>query len=278
MHARDLVDAARRAVQGDGARRSTRRTEEAAAELRYRDHLTVALVVPQKHSFSDNWIYVHDPDVEVGRVQNYGSWSPFMVKDGRTCLGLEYFVNEGDGMWTKPDADLIEQGTRELFALGLIDDPSNGRGRLRRAHAEGVSRVRRALRGARRRRCASGSSANTPNVFPCGRNGMHKYNNQDHSMFTAMLSVENILGARPRRVGGQRRGRVPRAGRQRRDEELDRSRRAGAAAPRARRRGRCSRRRIEGGCRRRRVSPRTYRMLVRSGPTIRVWRDCAPSV
>ena len=82
----------------------------------------------------------------------------------------------------------------------------------------------------RRRRCASGSSANTPNVFPCGRNGMHKYNNQDHSMFTAMLSVENILGARPRRVGGQRRGRVPRAGRRRRHE---------AARPAATRR--CSR-------------------------------------
>jgi protoporphyrinogen oxidase len=171
------------------------RTAEAAAEMRHRDHLTVALVVPQKHSFSDNWIYVHDPEVEVGRVQNYGSWSPFMVKEGRTCLGLEFFVNEGDEMWRKSDADLIEQGTRELCRLGLIDDAANVEigfvVRLPKAYPvydehyqANVSTLRKWL------------EVNTPNVFPCGRNGMHKYNNQDHSMFTAMLSVENIFGAR----------------------------------------------------------------------------------
>ena len=169
-------------------------TGEAAAELGYRDHLTVALVVGREHSFSDNWIYVHDPDVEVGRVQNYGSWSPFMVKEGRTCLGLEFFVNEGDGMWNKSDEDLIAQGTRELVHLGLIDHASSvERGyvvRMPKAYPvydehyqAHVSTMRKWL------------SANTPNVYPCGRNGMHKYNNQDHSMFTAMLSVENILGA-----------------------------------------------------------------------------------
>src|ERR1700690_3555500 len=97
-------------------------TLEAAAELGYRDHLTVALVVTQEHSFPDNWIYVHDPDVQVGRVQNYGSWSPFMVKEGRTCLGLEFFVDEDDEMWRKADAALIEQGTRELCQLGLVTD------------------------------------------------------------------------------------------------------------------------------------------------------------
>jgi protoporphyrinogen oxidase len=171
------------------------RTAEAAAEMRHRDHLTVALVVPQKHSFSDNWIYVHDPEVEVGRVQNYGSWSPFMVKEGRTCLGLEFFVNEGDAMWTKSDADLIEQGKRELCKLGLIDDVSNVEAgyvvRMPKAYPvydehyqAHVTTMRKWL------------EVNTPNVFPCGRNGMHKYNNQDHSMLTAMLSVENILGAR----------------------------------------------------------------------------------
>jgi protoporphyrinogen oxidase len=170
------------------------RTTEAAVEMRYRDHLTVALVVPQKHSFTDNWIYVHDPDVEVGRVQNYGSWSPFMVKEGRTCLGLEFFVNENDSMWNKADADLIEQGKRELCALGLIDDESNVEAgfvvRMPKAYPvydehyqANVTTMRKWL------------EVNTPNVFPCGRNGMHKYNNQDHSMFTAMLSVENILGA-----------------------------------------------------------------------------------
>ncbi len=169
-------------------------TADAAAELRYRDHLTVALVITQEHSFPDNWIYVHDREVEVGRVQNYGSWSPYMVKDGKTCLGLEFFVNEGDRMWTKADDALIEQGTKELLFLGLISDASKvEKGyvvRMPKAYPvydehyqEHVATMRKWI------------AANTPNVYPCGRNGMHKYNNQDHSMFTAMLSVENILGA-----------------------------------------------------------------------------------
>src|SRR5215472_14653354 len=93
----------------------------AAGLLRYRDFLTIALIVPEAKGFPDNWIYIHDPDVEVGSVQNYGSWSPFMVKEGRTCLGLEFFVNEGDRMWTKPDTELIEQGVRELSHLKLCD-------------------------------------------------------------------------------------------------------------------------------------------------------------
>ena len=151
--------------------------------------------MPQEFSFTDNWIYIHDPEVEVGRVQNFGSWSPFMVKDGRTCLGLEYFVNEGDDMWTKSDADLIEQGKRELHTLGLIADPEQVEAGLRRADAEGVSGLRRASTRATSTMMRKWLAANTPNVFPCGRNGMHKYNNQDHSMLTAMLSVENILGA-----------------------------------------------------------------------------------
>jgi protoporphyrinogen oxidase len=166
----------------------------AAKDLRYRDHLTVALVVPQEFSFSDNWVYIHDPEVVVGRVQNYGSWSPFMVKEGRTCLGLEYFVNEGDEMWTKADEDLVEQGKRELHFLGLISDPAKVEAgyivRMPKAYPvyddkylEDVDALRKWL------------DPNTPNVYPCGRNGMHKYNNQDHSMLTAMLSVENIYGA-----------------------------------------------------------------------------------
>ena len=170
------------------------RTAEAAVAMRHRDHLTVALVVPQEHSFSDNWIYVHDPEVEVGRVQNYGSWSPFMVKENRSCLGLEFFVNEGDEMWTKSDDELIEQGKRELLKLGLISDAASVETgyvvRMPKAYPvydedyqANVSTLRKWL------------EVNTPNVYPCGRNGMHKYNNQDHSMFTAMLSVENIFGA-----------------------------------------------------------------------------------
>jgi protoporphyrinogen oxidase len=166
----------------------------AADDLRYRDFMTIALVVPQEYSFPDTWIYVHDPGVEVGRVQNFASWSPYMVKEGRTCLGLEYFRNEGDEMWRMSDPDLIEKGTREMHSLGLIKDPTRVEAgyvvRVPKAYPvyddqyqDNVEIMRKWL------------AAATPNVFPCGRNGMHKYNNQDHSMLTAMLSVENILGA-----------------------------------------------------------------------------------
>jgi protoporphyrinogen oxidase len=166
----------------------------AADALHYRDFMTVALVVPVEYGFPDTWIYIHDPGVKVGRVQNFGNWSPYMVKEGRTCLGLEFFVNEGDSMWTKSDEDLIEQGKREMHELGLIEDVSKVEAgyvvRVPKAYPvydesyqDNVEVLRKWI------------DVNTPNVFPTGRNGMHKYNNQDHSMLTAMLSVENILGA-----------------------------------------------------------------------------------
>jgi protoporphyrinogen oxidase len=163
----------------------------AADGLTYRDFMTVALVVPLEYSFPDTWIYIHDPDVEVGRVQNFGSWSPYMVKEGRTCLGLEFFVHEGDEMWSKSDAELIEQAKRELAHLGLVDPTKVEAGYVVRVpkaypvydetYTANVEVLRRWL------------ASDTPNVFPTGRNGMHRYNNQDHSMLTAMLSVENIL-------------------------------------------------------------------------------------
>ncbi len=166
----------------------------AAAEgLTYRDFMTVALVVPQEYSFPDNWIYIHDPAVKVGRIQNFGSWSPYLVKEGRTCLGLEFFVNEGDDMWTKSDEDLIVQAKRELQHLGLADSSKVEAGyvvRMPKAYPvydehyqENVGVLRAWI------------AEHAPNVMPTGRNGMHKYNNQDHSMLTAMLSVDNILGA-----------------------------------------------------------------------------------
>ncbi len=165
----------------------------AAAEgLRYRDFLTVALVVPERFSFPDNWIYIHTPGVNVGRIQNFGSWSPFMVKDGRTCLGLEYFVNEGDDLWASTDEALVAVATDELSRLGLIPSGSVVEAgyavRIPKAYPvydetyhENVDIIRAWLAQA------------VPNVHPIGRNGMHRYNNQDHSMFTAMLTVENIL-------------------------------------------------------------------------------------
>jgi len=163
---------------------------QAAGDLRYRDFVTVALVVPEEYSFPDNWIYVHAKEVQVGRIQNFGSWSPYLVKEGRTCLGLEFFVFEGDETWNRPDTELIEQGKRELEILGLVAAEKVEAGfvvRMPKAYPfydqhykENVARIVEWLED-----CA-------PNVHPVGRNGMHRYNNQDHSMKTAMLTAENI--------------------------------------------------------------------------------------
>jgi len=165
----------------------------AADSLRYRAHITVGLVVSEGASFPDNWIYINDANVKVGRVQNFGRWSPYMVKDNKVCLGLELFVNEGDEWWTKSDDDLIETGKRELDEIGLVKASTIESGYVVRtpkaypfydAHYKANVAV-----------LAAWLQANAANVYPVGRNGQHRYNNQDHSMFTAMLAVENIFGA-----------------------------------------------------------------------------------
>jgi len=164
----------------------------AAAGLSFRDFLTVALVVPAEDAFPDNWIYVHSPDVELGRIQNFGAWSPEMIpEDSMTCLGLEYFVTEGDELWNADDDDLIRLGGDELKTLGLLDPSHVSKGyvvRMPKAYPmydsdykENVEVLRRWL------------DHNVSNVHPIGRNGMHRYNNQDHSMYTAMLTVDNIV-------------------------------------------------------------------------------------
>jgi protoporphyrinogen oxidase len=164
----------------------------AAAEcLHYRDFLTVALVVPEEFSFPDNWIYVHDPAVKVGRIQNFGSWSPYLVKDGRTCLGLEYFVFENDEIWASADEDLIKLGAAELERLGLIKPGVVESGyvvRMPKAYPVYDDRYQRNVEVIR-----AWLEEAVPNVHPVGRNGMHRYNNSDHSMMTALLTVENIL-------------------------------------------------------------------------------------
>lgn len=164
----------------------------AASGLRYRDFLTVALVVPEKFSFPDNWIYIHQPDVQVGRVQNFGSWSPFLVQEGLTCLGLEYFVNEGDDLWNSKDEDLVDLGTRELVKLGLISGGTVLEGHVVRqpkaypvydaTYEDRVSKIRKFL------------TVEFPGIHSVGRNGMHRYNNQDHSMLSAMVTVDNLMG------------------------------------------------------------------------------------
>jgi protoporphyrinogen oxidase len=163
----------------------------AAAGLRYRDFLTVALVVPEQFSFPDNWIYVHSPEVKLGRIQNFGSWSRYMVKPGHTCLGLEYFVNEGDEYWNRRDDELVALGTSELEKLGLVETGAVEAGYVVRmpkaypvydaTYSTYVDVIRTWL------------AEHAANVYAVGRNGMHKYNNQDHSMYTAMLAVENIV-------------------------------------------------------------------------------------
>ena len=167
---------------------------KAADALRYRDFITVALVVPEEVGFPDNWIYINDASVEVGRIQNFGRWSPYLVKDGRTCLGLEYFVWEGGHLWNMPDEELIALGTKELHEIGLLPDQAMVSEafvvRMPKAYPMYDADYKANVQA-----LADWLAENTPNVHPVGRNGMHRYNNQDHSMLTAMYAVENIHGA-----------------------------------------------------------------------------------
>ena len=170
---------------------------EAAARLRYRDFLIVSLIVRGADRFSDNWIYVHDPSVKVGRIQNFKSWSPDMVPDPETnCYGLEYFCSDDEDFWATPDEDLIALATEELVALGLADPDEIEDGyviRQRKAYpvydaeyAQNVETVREYL------------TSTYPTLHLIGRNGMHKYNNQDHAIMTAMLTSENIMAGERR--------------------------------------------------------------------------------
>ena len=164
----------------------------AAAELRYRDFLTVALVVKGVDLFPDNWIYVHDAAVKVARIQNYNNWSPMMVPDpSTTCLGLEYFCFEGDHLWESSDEDLLARARREIAKLGLADPSHVIDGkvvRVPKAYPVYDDKYQNALEQIRK------FLQQVPNLQLIGRNGMHRYNNQDHSMLTGMLAARNILG------------------------------------------------------------------------------------
>lgn len=168
------------------------RVLEAAKGLRYRDFLTVALVVPaSKVTWTDNWLYIHEPAVKTMRIQNFGSWSPYLVKDGQNVLGLEYTVWEGDHAWTAPDEELIEDAKKELEELGLAKYSDILGGyvvRQPKAYPIYDDSYRRNVDTIRTYLDIVGE-----NIYPVGRNGMFRYNNADHSMFTAMLSVENIM-------------------------------------------------------------------------------------
>jgi protoporphyrinogen oxidase len=167
---------------------------EAARGLRYRDFLTVALVLPGDDLFPDNWVYVHDPSVRVGRIQNYRSWSPWMVP-GRatTCIGLEYFCFRGDDLWETGDEALVDLAAAELTTLGLADGARIERGYVERVPmAYPVYDERYAERLAVLRRWLDGLE----NLQQVGRNGLHRYNNSDHSMLTAIRAVDNIVAGK----------------------------------------------------------------------------------
>ncbi len=164
---------------------------DAARGLRYRDFLTVLLVLSEKNIFEDNWIYIHEPDVRVGRIQNFRSWSPWMVpNDEDGSIGLEYFCWEGDDLWSMKDEDLVKLATAELVQIGLARAEMVKTGYAVRVHkaypiydaeyGERVATIR-------------GWLETVGNLQQVGRNGLHRYNNSDHSMLTAMRAVDNIL-------------------------------------------------------------------------------------
>ena len=161
--------------------------------LRYRDFLVVALMIDEEDLFPDNWIYIHSEGARVGRIQNFGNWSRDLVPDpGKSCLGLEYFCFEGDGLWTMADEDLVALATREIGELGLADPSQVFDGTVVRMpkaypiydaeYSDHLDNVREQV-------------DMIANLHLVGRNGLHKYNNQDHSMLTAMMAVWNMEGA-----------------------------------------------------------------------------------
>jgi protoporphyrinogen oxidase/predicted dehydrogenase len=173
--------------------------EEAARRLRYRDLVLVALMTTEPEPFPDNWIYLHDPETRAGRVQNYGAWSAGMVKPGTTCLGVEYFCFRGDEIWEMSDDQAVALATKELAAIGLIDPSKVVDGvkvlvpkayPMYDVHYEGaVATIRSYLE-------------RFENLATCGRNGLHRYNNQDHSMWTALLATLNVVDGTQHDVWG----------------------------------------------------------------------------
>ncbi len=163
----------------------------AAKRLTYRDFLTVCLIVNQPDLFPDNWIYIQDPEVQVGRIQNFKNWSPDMVPEPtKSSLGLEYFCTEGDQLWSMPDPELIELGKRELERIGLARASDIEDGcvfRVEKAYPVYDSDYQEYLE------VVKDFVAGLENFQTVGRNGLHRYNNQDHAMLTGMLAVRNVL-------------------------------------------------------------------------------------
>jgi protoporphyrinogen oxidase len=166
---------------------------QAAEGLRYRDFLIVALKCRVADIFPDNWIYIHSPDARVGRIQNFRNWSPAMVADGKgTTLGMEYFCSRGDDLWNMADHDLVAFARKELAGLGLVQEtdlaPEGHVIRERNAYPVYDAEYRRHVDALR---AYLGGFSNLQSV---GRNGMHRYNNQDHSMLAGLHASLRLLG------------------------------------------------------------------------------------
>ena len=163
---------------------------DAAARLRFRNLCLVALMTNEPAPFDDNWIYLHEPETRAGRVQNFGAWSEDMVRPGTTCLGAEYFCFPEDEIWRMADDDAVALAASELGRIGLIDPDQVTDGVKVRvpkaypmydgAYREAVAEIRGYLEG-------------FANLQTCGRNGLHRYNNQDHSMWTGILAALNLV-------------------------------------------------------------------------------------
>jgi protoporphyrinogen oxidase len=175
-------------------------TLEVSDGLVYRDFITVGLLVgslkihdetPQgKKSIGDNWIYVQEPDVQLGRLQIFNNWSPFLLADpARVWLGLEYFCDESDALWNLSDEDMAALAKEELSKIGIIDAAEVLDSTVLRMEKTYPAYFGTFDRFAEIRQHVD----RYENLFLVGRNGMHRYNNQDHSMLTAMLAVENII-------------------------------------------------------------------------------------
>jgi protoporphyrinogen oxidase len=165
----------------------------AAERLRYRSLCLVALIIDHEQPFPDNWIYLHDPGTRAGRVQNFGAWSEHMVREGTTCLGVEYFCFEGDDIWEMSDEEAVRLATDELARIGLVDpaDVVDGvKVRVPKAYPMYDGDYREAVA------ILHGYLAGFDNLVTFGRNGLHRYNNQDHSMWTAILATLNLVDGR----------------------------------------------------------------------------------
>lgn len=164
---------------------------EAGSNLKYRELISIALIINKRHIFPDNWIYIHSPEVKLGRIQNFKNWSPYMVPEqDMSCLGLEYFCSEGDILWNLSTKELFNLGIEELIKLGILDDPNlveegvvtktpNAYPIYDVVYRDNIRKIREYI-------------GNIKNLQTIGRNGMHRYNNMDHSMLTGIYAARSL--------------------------------------------------------------------------------------